>query len=378
MDSIRIERIPLKDLPKKAARYAERAPRGAFIPITPHRAIAMSYNPHAEPEDVALLLALQGERPVGYFGLMAVQLAHAGQLHRMHWLTTWAVSKDMLGKGLGSQLMQAALDLDVDLAIVGSAPARRVSAKFGFQEVAPMEYVRINFDVLGRYNPINLLLRGLRKLAALLGKPVRIEPLMAFFHSVFEFLIGWLLRPVFYLIAALGLWQLPLRKKFEPPMEFVVAPAAGTGFYRDAAVLNWMLEHRWVTPWQSETAWKDYEFTDWRSGFEIFGVGTAQEYALLQFSKIRGRGVLKVLDSTLPPGRLLSTALWAAVRRGARIIEGPAELAKPLNPLARLLMLLRLQRTLQLHPRASNSPLAKAIASGEFTQHYTDGDMVFT
>ncbi len=378
MDSIRIERIQLKDLPKTAAVYAERAPRGAFIPITPHRAIAMSYNPHAAPDDVALLLALQGERPVGYFGLMAVQLAHAGQLHRMHWLTTWAVSKDMLGKGLGSQLMQAALDLDVDLAIVGSAPARRVSAKFGFQEVAPLDYVRINFDVLGRYNPFNLLLRGLRKLAALVGKQIHIEPLMAFFHDVFEILIGWLVRPAFYLVAALGLWHLPLRKTFEPPQEFEVAPPAGTGFYRDRAVLNWMLEHRWVTPWQSATAWKDYEFTDWRSGFQIFGVGDEREYVLLQFSKIRGRGVLKVLDSTLPPGRLLSTALWAAVRRGARIIEGPAELAKPLNPLARLLFVQRLQRTLQLHPRTASSPLAKAIANGQFTQHYTDGDMVFT
>lgn len=378
MDSIRIERVALKDLPAVARRYSDRAARGAFIPITKHRALAMAQNPHASPEDTALLLALEGERPVGYFGLMAVQLAFRGELHTVHWLTTWAVSKEMLGKGLGSRLMQAALDLDVDLAIVGSAPARRVSAKFGFQEVAPLDYVRINFDLLGRYNPVNLVLRALRKLAALAGLHLHIEPLMGVVHQVFEFLAGWLLRPFFYLLAAIGLRHIPLYKSFEPPLDFVTPPPAGTGFYRDASVLNWMLEHRWVVPWPSESAWLEYEFTDWRPGFTIFGVGNAQDYVLLQFSRIRGRGVLKVLDTTLPPARLLAAVWWAAVRRGARIIEGPAALAKQLNPLARLLFVQRLQRTLQLHPRSVHSPLARAIASGEFTQHYTDGDMVFT
>ncbi|MBX3046068.1 MAG: GNAT family N-acetyltransferase [Anaerolineales bacterium] len=378
MDSIRIERITLKDLPAIAARYAERAPRGTFIPITQHRAAAMTQNPHATSEDVALLLALDGERPVGYFGVMAVQLAHAGHLHTVHWLTTWAVSKDMLGKGLGSRLMQAALDLDVDLAIVGSAPARRVSAKFGFKEVPPLHYARINFDLLGRYNPLSLVLRGVRKLAKLAGLNIHIEPALGFFHTLFETLIGWLLRPLWYLIAYIGVSEPAPTRKLVPPVQLEAPPPAGPGFYRDSQVLSWMLEHRWVMPWPSDSAWLDYEFTDWRSGFQIFGVGDEREYALFQFSKIRGRGVLKVLDATLPLRRLLPAALWAAVSRGARIIEGPAALADALNPLARALFVQRLERTLQLHPRAGVSPLAQAISSGKFTQHYTDGDMAFT
>ncbi len=378
MDSIRIERIKLKDLPAVAARYVDGAAADTFIPITKHRAAAMAHNPHAKPDDVTLLLALQGERPVGYFGLMAVQLAHAGQLHTVHWLTTWAVSKDMLGKGLGSQLMQAAIDLDVDLAIVGSAPARRVSAKFGFQEAPPLHYVRINFDVAGRLNPVNLLLRALRKLASLVGMRLRIERLMTFFHDVFETLLGWLTRPVLYMLARLGLPKPELRRPLRPPAELAVAPPSDTGFYRSRSVLNWMLEHRWVMPWPSDSAALDYEFTDWRSEFTIFGVGNEQDYALLQFSQIRRRGVLKVLDHTLPPAQLLSTVLWAAARHGARVIEGPTELAAALNPIARRLLVLPLQRTLQLHPRSADSPLAQALASGSFVQHYTDGDMVFT
>lgn len=377
MDSIRIERIALKDLSAIAARYVDGAAADTFIPITKHRAAAMSFNPHAMPEDVALLLALQGQRPVGYFGLMAVQLAHAGQLHTLHWLTTWAVSKDMLGKGLGSQLMQAAIDLDVDLAIVGSAPARRVSAKFGFQEAPPLDYVRLDFEVAGRYNPLSLLLRGLRKLASLVGLKLLIEPLQAVFHRIFEALFGWLLRPLLFALASAAADR-GTEARLESAQGLAVPAPEDTSFYRDAAVLSWTLQHPWVMPAPSDSAVLDYEFTDWRPGFEIFAVGDGQHYALFQFSRIHGRGVLKALDATLPPSRWLAAALRAARARGAHVMEGPAELAAALNPLARRLLVLRLQRTLQLHPRSAGSPLAQALASGGFVQHYTDGDMVFT
>ena len=378
MDSIRIERIKLKDLPAIAARYVDGAAPGSFIPITKHRADAMAHNPHATPDDVALLLALQGERPVGYFGLAAVQLAHAGQLHRVHWLTTWAVSKDMLGKGLGSQLMQAAIDLDVDLAIVGSAPARRVSAKFGFQEVAPLAYIRLDFEVAGRYNPLGLLLRGLRKLASLVGLKLTIEPVQAVFHRLFETLFGWLLRPLFLALvqAAVG----PSAAAALPAFQAFAVPAPqGTRFYRDAAVLNWTLQQPWVLPSRrSASAYLDYEFTDWRPGFTIFAVGDAQHYALFQFSQIRGRGVLKALDATLPPRPWLAAAVQAARARRAHIIEGEAALAAALPGWLRPLLVRRLQRTLQLHPHHGDSPLAQAVAAGSLVQHYTDGDMVFT
>ena len=107
-DSVRIERVKLKDLRALAASAVDGAVPGTFILITKHRALAMTHNPFAQPNDVALLLAKQGERNVGYFGVMPVMLQHAGQLHKVHWLTTWAVAPDFLGKGLGSRLMEAA------------------------------------------------------------------------------------------------------------------------------------------------------------------------------------------------------------------------------------------------------------------------------
>jgi predicted N-acetyltransferase YhbS len=150
LEDVRIERVKLKDLPAMAARFIDGAKPDTFIPITKHRAQALVHNPNAEPEDVAMLLATVGERCVGYFGVMAVMLQHEGKLHKVHWLTTWAVASDFIGKGLGSRLMEEALALDVDLAIVGSKPARRVSAKYGFHEVRPLDYVQIDFGVAGR------------------------------------------------------------------------------------------------------------------------------------------------------------------------------------------------------------------------------------
>jgi GNAT superfamily N-acetyltransferase len=378
MDSIRIERVKLKDLQAVAARFVDGVAPGTFIPITKHRAAAMANNPHAQPDDVALLLATEGERCVGYFGLAAVQLAHAGQLHRVHWLTTWAVSPDMLGKGLGSRLMEEAIALDVDLAIVGSKPARRVSAKYGFSEVKPLDYVQLDFGLAGRYNPVSLLLRGLRKLAGLFDLRLPIDGLAGFFERVFESLLGWLVRP-----AALWLVRRTLPGGAQPaaPLsgatDFAVPPPSETGFYRDAAVLRWMIAHPWVLPNErSESAGLAYEFTDWRPGFEIFGYGGAQDYALFQFSRIRGRGVLKVLDHTLAPAALLALALRVAAERGAGLVEGPAELAAALGGAGRGALVRHKTRTLQVHPRSASSPLAAAWP--QLVQHYTDGDMAFT
>jgi GNAT superfamily N-acetyltransferase len=379
MDSIRIERVKLKDLEAVAARFVDGAAPGTFIPITKHRAAAMAHNPHAQPDDVALLLATQGERCVGYFGLAAMQLAQVGQLHRVHWLTTWAVSRDMLGKGLGSRLMEEAIALDVDLAIVGSKPARRVSAKYGFSEVKPLDYVQLDFGLAGRYNPLSLLLRGLRKLASLVGLRLPVERVAGFFERLFETLLGRLVRPVaFWLVRR----TLPgTGAQHGAPLaaatNFVVAPPSETGFYRDAAVLSWMIAHPWVLPnRRSSSSDLAYEFTDWRPGFEIFGYGNAQDYALFQFSRIRGQGVLKVLDHTLAPAALLALALRVAGERGAGLVEGPAELAAALSGVWRSLLLRRKQRTLQVHPRSAGSPLAAAWP--QLVQHYTDGDMAFT
>jgi GNAT superfamily N-acetyltransferase len=377
-EKVRIERVKLKDLEAVAARFIDFAKPGAFIPITKHRAAAMARNPHGQPDDVALLLATEGERCVGYFGVMAVARCHPGKLQRVHWLTTWAVSEDYRGKGLGSRLMEEALALDVDLAIVGSKPARRVSAKYGFVEAKPLHYVQLDFGVAGRFNPISLLLRGLRKLFSLIKLRLSIQRLDDFFVRLFEVLLGFLFRPLFFWLAqrkAGGVDAAALAASVSP----LVAPVPqGTFFHRDPQTLNWMLSYPWVVPQgKSDSDDLTYGSTDWREDFEIFAWKLESAgFVLFQSSRIRGRGMLKVLDSEgLPPRRLLALALRAAGQRNAAVIEGSHELAEPLGWL-RPFLVVRKQRTLQLHPRAADSPLAQALPA--LQQRYTDGDMAFT
>lgn len=379
VEKVRIERVKLKDLETVAARFIDTAKPGTFIPITKHRAAAMARNPHGQPDDVALLLATEGERCVGYFGVMAVQLAHAGKLQRVHWLTTWAVSEDYRGKGLGSRLMEAALALDVDLAIVGSKPARRVSAKYGFVEAKPLHYAQLDFGVAGRFNPVSLLLRAIRKLLSFAGIRFNINTVDEFFTKVFEALFGFIVRPILFWLAQRKAGDVETTASVGNIGSALVTPVGqGTFFNRDAATLNWMLAYPWVLPeGKSDSDDLTYGSTDWRTGFEIFAWKLETgAFAIFQFSRIRGRGMLKVLDSEqLTPRRLLTLALRAARQRRAVVIEGGAELAEPLGWLRKLLVV-RKQRTLQLHPRAANSPLAQALPT--LQQHYVDGDMAFT
>lgn len=383
LEDVRIERVKLKDLPATAARFIDGAKPGTFIPITKHRAEAMVHNPNADPEDIAMLLATVGERCVGYFGVMAVMLQHEGKLNKVHWLTTWAVAPDFIGTGLGSRLMEEALALDVDLAIVGSKPARRVSAKYGFHEVKPLDYVQIDFGIAGRYNPISLLLRLLRKVFSLVRIRVNIEPISRRFEQLFEFLFGWLIRPIM-------VW-LTRRKVADIRTERidridVVQARATPGFARDKSVINWMLHEPWVVPQhQSESNMLNYAFSDSRKEFEVFAWKVSSDnrvgFVCFQQSDVRGRKVLKVLDYQLARSQQSDVLLLATLKRAGEaridVIEGSADLAEPLgNDLLGRLLVRRKQRTLQVHPRAADSPLGRAWQQLE--QTYVDGDTAFT
>ena len=75
-----IEHVRLKDLYAFAMKIIDRAKPGEFVPISQQRAFSMTKNPYAEPEDVALLVAYQGDELIGYFGIMAVMLQTGREL----------------------------------------------------------------------------------------------------------------------------------------------------------------------------------------------------------------------------------------------------------------------------------------------------------
>jgi GNAT superfamily N-acetyltransferase len=385
-----ILRIKLKDLNAMAARFIDGAKPGTFIPITKHRAEALVHNPFADQDDVAMLLAEKDGCCLGYFGVMPVMLEHEGELHKVHWLTTWAVDPSLVGKGLGSRLMEEALALNVDLVIVGSKPARRVSQKYGFHEVKPLDYVQIDLGIAGKYNPVSMLLRGLRKLGSMLSIRLSIDKVSRPFEKFFEFIFGPIVR--FFLLAIID-----CRLRRHVPYMRIERASPGvkpakpelplrerTGFYRDSRVVNWMISYPWVL-WESISAKLTYMFTDIRE-IEIFAwqvsdpKGTNLGYIAFQCTRLRNRRVLKVLDHDLleeTPEMLLALAVQTARYCKASVIEGSADLGKPIeNSTIGRLSIVHRQRTCQVHPRSPDSIMAKAWRQIE--QDYCDGDMAFT
>ena len=313
-------------------------------------------------------------------------LQHESELHKVHWLTTWAVDPSLVGKGLGSRLMEEALALDVDLAIVGSKPARRVSEKYGFHEVKPLDYVQIDLVGWGKFNPDTLLQRISRKLLSLAGGKQKTSP--AF--RPFEFILGALSRSIVLSLLKRRVGHHVENIRTERASPGVIpavqkGPQMGrTGFYRDSSVVNWMIAHPWVL-WQSESEHLTYMFTDTRE-IEIFAWqvtdrnGTNLGYIAFQCTRLRNRRVLKVLDHQIvneTPEMLLALATKTAGYCKASMIEGPAELAKPIenSKLGKLTVVHR-RRTCQVHPRSPDSVLARAWRQIE--QSYCDGDMAFT
>lgn len=391
-DSIRIQRVLVKDLPTFADFIIDGAAPGSYVPITKQRARAHSRNPFADPDDVGLLVAWDGDQCVGYFGILPVMLAHEGRLHKVHWFTTWSVHPSMIGQGLGSALMADALELDLDFAIVGSAPARRVSAKSGFQEVPVLDYARIDFGLIGEYNPISLLLRGLRKLLSPIGVKLPIETTHTRLAAWFEGWLGCLTRPRLR-TWALRRFPLPLNTLTIARTTQVTAPGdeqpdpERTGFYRDGRVVHWMLAHPWVLPaGESPSGGLDYAFTDARPDFEQIAwqiadsAGANLGYMVFQISQIREKRVLKVLDHDLAPAAsdlTLPLALKLADELEAGAIEGSIALAA-LEEQGRLgrLLVQRHHRICQVHPASDDSPMAHAWPN--LRQTYVDGDTAFT
>jgi len=382
---IHIKPIPVKDLPTFAAANIASPGPGGYIAITEHRAAALAANPLAEPDDVGLLVAYDGEQVAGYFGIMTVQLQYEGKLHKVYWFTTWSAAPNMRGRGVGSALMQAALDLEHDYMIVGSAPARHVCAKFGFDELPPLHIAVLDFGLTGRYNPVALGARALRKVVNILGGKLDISAVEKASARWFERWLGYPLRAWarHRAMRQAGGWPDGLRldavEQVREASDTSLDPAE-TRLYRDARVVNWMLKQPWVRlPGESSSEHLDYYFTDTRPGFgydayEVYRDAEYLGYLVVQRSILGGRRVLRVLDVALADETLaLPSVLRLAVQDDIEKVEMNAAYAQALQGMR---IYQRHRRIYQVHPRSADSPLARAWR--DLQLDFADGDMAFT
>jgi hypothetical protein len=281
--------------------------------------------------------------------------------------------------------MEAALALDKDFFIVGSAPARKVCARYGFEELEPLQIGVLDFGLAGRMNPVSLLARVVRKLVNRAGGTLDITRLDKAATKTFEGLVGWLSRPWQYVQALkkAGDWPDDLRIATVEQVHNRDDHALDQGvtrLYRDARVVNWMLAKPWVVlPTESASEDLDYYFTDTRPGFgysaiEIYRDEDYLGYMVFQSSMIGERRRLRVHDVTVDDNTL---ALRAALKLGqlvnAQVIDMNAAYAEAVKDMP---IYSQRERIMQVHPRSPDSPLGRAWRAIE--QDMADGDMAFT
>jgi GNAT superfamily N-acetyltransferase len=383
--------IPVRDLLPFAERVISTAQPGQFIPITMQRARAHAHNPYAAKDDIALLVATDDDGEiVGYFGILPLLLRDGGDYHKVHWFTTWNVSAKVRGQGVGSQLMQAALDLGQDYLIVGSVYARRVCRKFGFAE-RTLDYFWLDRTGMSSLNPLVWGRRAYRKSLHLAGikKGVEIHtPLTESFAKRMSPLArGWFaprLERIESELAAGFRFQEVSQIRGEPPTP---AHRPQVELHRGVDAVNWMLAYPWVVArGQSVTEGMDYYFSDSRPLYrqiavEIFDRANAYlGFAVFSVTS-KGGGVFVQTRDFLLTERAHERAVLALALRYARehdadTIELPAEIAAYLPPKLARPLLQRKTRTYQAHPKSGDSPLARLWP--EITFHLYDGDMAFS
>lgn len=391
---IRYEQVLVKDLPTFADRYIKNAQPDAYIAITQQRADALVQNPMSAPEDVGMIVAYAGDELVGYFGIMPILIRQGGRSHKVHWFTTWNVSANVRGKGVGSGLMQAALEIKQDYMIVGSAPARHVCRKFGFTELGTLKIAKLDLYWKAKRNPQVMALRVARKMFNIFGGKLDIHERSEAAASKINEKHGARHKAEAYqdLIRAAG--ELPEAISMREVLQ--VRPLGHGGaktimlneasFERNVDVINWMLSMLWVLPLgESVSEELDYYFTDAREEFEYIAWGIYKNldeheveeyvgYIVFQVQKIDSRRVMRVLDvDVLSKDWILPLALKLGKEKNVDLIEMNAMHASRISGSPACSTR---KRVYQCYFEHETSPLANAWQ--HMALDMPDGDMAFT
>jgi GNAT superfamily N-acetyltransferase len=344
--SLRVERVRVGELVSFADEAASNPAYAGVAPVTGLRAASMACNPCASPADVALLVALQGGRCVGYQGLLPGRLLSADGASTIHWLITLFVTPECRGQGIGRRLIAEALGLGVDLATVG--PARAADAAYrsaGFKILGELRFRRFTIESFPRavHGVMYAVLRAGRNPTAARSVP-RIRP------------------------------------------EVERQPEAVPRFARDANLVNWTLAHPWVASHADAPPQpRPYHFSHARDLFrqeawETSARNGRRGAVVLSVARHRGAGCVKLLDLFLPPAdsaAAVSLALQRAHEIRAGRIDFPAHAGPAATGFGFLPRLTRWKsRTTVYHPGAPDSPLARA--AGTLHLDLCDGDAALT
>lgn len=205
-------------------------PHGYLADFRGAGARMLAENPHAEPSDLALILAVDGKRVVGRLGFFAGPAPSGAIDSRVLWLSGYFLQERYLATGAGGMLMLRALSTRMTLLAAGgpNAALQRLYDSTGFRRLPELKgYFRI-------FNPRLITGRYLQQA----WMRVLLRPVVA----VLLRLHGLFFRP-----RLPGGFEFIEVAEFDAGIDAVKPDPATAWFPRSHALLNWILRFRWST-----------------------------------------------------------------------------------------------------------------------------------
>lgn len=222
------------------------------IPISTHRALSHCVNPRVEADDVIMLLAYEGEKMVGYLGVLADRIFNDSGSFKCGWLSCMWVDPNMRGKGIAKQLLATAFSTWQNHILVTE-----------FTPEAKALYDRSkNFDDLRTNTGLRCFMR-FNVNEILPSKRPGLKPLIpllklgdAFGNFANSLRLPWI-RPK---IKTAFRW-LPVEEIDTLTGDFIEKVQTGSFEKRGAAELNWILKNPWLKVSAPTTESARYHFS---------------------------------------------------------------------------------------------------------------------
>jgi hypothetical protein len=382
-----IEKVRVKDLPAYALRFTGNQNQQDTIPITCQRARAQANNPHADEQDIGLLVAYEDRRCIGYLGIMPGLLKVNNSLSKVYWFSTFFTALHARGKGAGLALVREAFSLGYDFVsspLTGTR-SEQVFVQAGMQKLAVWEYRAVDIRAL---NLVTLPLRLIRLILHLARKDI---PRLNLAISTLDRLCLPVLKNIFWGLLALSVRRYcpEFKKSGIISDDFsgrLSARAFPVEFYRDTAIINWMIACKWLRERnQADSVDTRYFFSGLPEVFEFIpleirnAANDAREGFIVLSRSVNngGRSVLKVLDLYYGDyAQIARIILTISAQYKVSCIEYSRELAPFLekNIMMKLLSVIK-NRTYLCYPASGHSPLAEAMHTIHYD--YCDGDNAF-
>ena len=391
MQSIKIEKIKLKNLDAFAQDALGQAAYRKVAPISLLRSAAQSANPYGRPDDVALLIAHADNECIGYQGLLPGLICNKGALSRVHWSTAFYVAPEYRGQGVAARLLNEVKNLNIDFPVTRMTDsAVRAYEKSGFKELGHLTYYQLRVEKIHKLDFIQKEAdaftphewsgsRGSDRHPDFRDAKLYQHCQKVFYQrlmadiSIDESLIAYSAVDQYGHEAN---WVIPLPQDFRR-------------FHRGVEAVNWMLKFRWVvsSDENGQTA-GSYYFSTSRDLFKYVALEfysadrkIYKGFATLSVSSKKGKTRVKILDFAFKDtgDRFLAGyfGLKVAQKYLADRLEFPELLFDYFHETPLLQPLIKKQERLYVYyPKKNGSPLEEC--RGDIVLDYCDADTAFT